>query len=139
MNNKYFVDANGKYLGEFGPGAAAPSNSKEVPLPPQDARQKWSGTEWLTCDEVERDLFKQQRIEAVARIQVTTASGRVFDGDETSQGRMARAILGLQAQPEGATVQWVLSDNTAVDVGAAELQEALTLAGLRQTELWLQA
>ncbi|MNU04313.1 hypothetical protein D3C72_2486760 [compost metagenome] len=52
---------------------------------------------------------------------------------------MARAILGLQSQPEGSTVQWVLTDNTVLDVGIAELQQALTLAGLRQTELWVQA
>jgi hypothetical protein len=36
-------------------------------------------------------------------------------------------------------VQWVLTDNTVLDVGIEELQEALTLAGLRQTELWVQA
>lgn len=89
--------------------------------------------------EIERERFKAGRADAVARITVTTASGRTFDGDENSQGRMARAILGMQTQPEGATVQWVLHDNTAVDVGIAELQEALTLAGLRQTELWVQA
>lgn len=90
-------------------------------------------------DAVVRDRFKADRAEEVARITVTTASGNTFDGDENSQGRMARAILGLQSQPEGSTVQWVLHDNTVVDVGIAELQEALTLAGLRQTELWVQA
>jgi len=88
---------------------------------------------------IDRSAFKAGRAEAVARITVTTTSGRTFDGDENSQGRMARAILGMQSQPEGSTVQWVLHDNTVVDVGIAELQEALTLAGLRQTELWVQA
>lgn len=89
--------------------------------------------------EIERAAFKVERQALVDAITVTTTSGRVFDGDETSQGRMARAILGLQGQPEGSTVQWVLHDNTVVDVGAEELQKALTLAGLRQTELWVQA
>lgn len=89
--------------------------------------------------EIARKAFKAERTEAVARITVSTESGRTFDGDEESQGRMARAILGMQSQPEGATVRWVLSDNTVIDVGILELQEALTLAGLRQTELWVQA
>lgn len=89
--------------------------------------------------ELEREAFKSARVAAVAGITVTTMSGKVYDGDEVSQGRMARAILGMQSQPEGSTVQWVLHDNTVVDVGIAELQEALTLAGLRQTELWVQA
>jgi hypothetical protein len=90
-------------------------------------------------DEQIREEFKNSRDDAVSRITVTTAAGQVFDGDEISQGRMARAILGMQSQPEGSTVQWVLHDNTVVDVGIAELQEALTLAGIRQTELWVQA
>ena len=85
-----------------------------------------------------RELFKLQRAEAVAAIRVTTSAGHVFDGDETSQGRMARAILALQAQGDGSTVLWVLSDNSVVQVGEEELTEALTLAGLMQAELWVQ-
>ncbi|MNL09282.1 hypothetical protein D3C87_1300370 [compost metagenome] len=92
----------------------------------------------LTEDQ-QRELWKAQREQLVAAITVTTTQGNTFDGDEISQGRMARAILGLQSQPEGSTVQWVLTDNTVLDVGIAELQQALTLAGLRQTELWVQA
>lgn len=89
--------------------------------------------------EIERAVFKADRQALVGAITVTTKSGRVFDGDEASQGRMARAILGLQGQAEGTTVQWVLHDNTVVAIGTDELQEALMLAGLRQTELWVQA
>ncbi|WEV90005.1 hypothetical protein [Pseudomonas phage PotUPM1] len=88
--------------------------------------------------EIERERFKARRSEAVARIAVTTSSGRVFDGDERSQGRMARAIVGLMAQPPDTTTTWVLADNAVVEVGIEELQEALTLAGLRQTELWVE-
>lgn len=84
-----------------------------------------------------RALFKQQRAAAVAAIKVTTSAGHVFDGDEISQGRMARAILGLQSQDSSATVLWVLSDNSVVQVGEEELTEALTLSGLRQAELWV--
>lgn len=88
---------------------------------------------------IERTLFKAGRQASVEAITVTTSSGRVFDGDEISQGRMARTILSMQGQPDGYTVQWVLSDNTVVDVSAEELHEALKLAGIRQTELWVQA
>jgi hypothetical protein len=82
-------------------------------------------------------LKKAAREQAVAAISVTTAAGHTFDGDEVSQGRMARAILGLQAQGIGATTAWVLSNNSVLQVNAAELVEALTLAGLRQTQLWI--
>jgi hypothetical protein len=84
-----------------------------------------------------REAWKARRAEAVRNIKVTTTSGRVFDGDEISQARMARAILGLQPAGEGATVTWVLADNTQVSVTAAELSEALNLAGAEQARLWV--
>ena len=84
-----------------------------------------------------REAWKARRAEAVRNIKVTTASGRVFDGDEISQARMARAILGLQAEGEGATVTWVLANNEAVTVTADELAEALKLAGAEQARLWV--
>lgn len=86
-----------------------------------------------------RAAWKARRAEAVRNIKVTTASGRVFDGDETSQARMARGILGLQAEGEGATVTWVLANNEAVTVTADELAEALKLAGAEQARLWVAA
>lgn len=85
-----------------------------------------------------REAWKAQRSESVARIAVTTTAGNTFDGDEISQGRMARAILGLQASSEDATVRWVLSDNSVIQATAAELAEALQLAGRAQETLWVE-
>lgn len=84
-----------------------------------------------------RDEWKAQRAEAVSAIKVTTAAGHTFDGDEQSQGRMARAILGLQVVPAG-TVTWVLANNSVREVGAAELTEALAMAGAEQARLWIE-
>lgn len=89
--------------------------------------------------EIQRALFKIERDALVAGIRVTTSNGRQFDGDELSQSRIARAIAGLQAQPDTLTVRWVLSDNSVADVDVIELQEALSLAILRQAELWAPA
>lgn len=50
---------------------------------------------------------------------------------------MARAILGLQAAGEGAIIPLVLADNNVMQVTAAELTEALTLAGIEQARLWV--
>lgn len=77
-----------------------------------------------------------ERTLLVSRIKVTTSSGKTFDGDETSQMRMARAIIALQATGTP-TTPWVLADNSAVSVSAAELAEALALAGAAQTALWV--
>jgi hypothetical protein len=84
-----------------------------------------------------RQAWKEQRTAAVAAIKVTTAAGNTFDGDETSQARMARAILGLQVSSSD-TVPWVLADNSVISATAAELQEALALAGAEQARLWVQ-
>lgn len=79
---------------------------------------------------------KDARLDAVSRIKVTTASGKTFDGDETSQTRMARAVVALQAAGQSETT-WVLADNTPATVTLAELAEALALAGAEQTRMWV--
>lgn len=84
------------------------------------------------------EQWKRGRTAAVEAIRVTTAAGNTFDGDEESQGRMARAILGLESVPN-ATVTWVLADNSEIQATPAELREALALAGAEQARLWVKA
>jgi hypothetical protein len=84
----------------------------------------------------QRDAWKSSRAIAVNQIKVTTKSGNTFDGGEISQDRMARRILALQAT--GAeSVAWVLADNSVIEATAAELAEALALAGAEQARLWV--
>ncbi|PCK30466.1 DUF4376 domain-containing protein [Pseudoalteromonas piscicida] len=81
-----------------------------------------------------RTLFKMQRAEKVSNITVEV-DGMVFDGDETSQARMARAIV-LMTRSDEKTL-WVLADNTQVEVTKVQLKQACMLAAKRQTELWV--
>lgn len=97
-------------------------------------KTKWKITPF-TQDEM-RAVAKMSRQAQVSEIKVTTISGKTFDGDETSQTRMARAIIAMQAT--GAqTVTWVLADNTATQATVAELTEALALAGGAQAAIWV--
>lgn len=100
------------------------------PLPDDEVE---ANRQALAADE--RSEAKRRRAAAVAAIQVTTRAGNTFDGDEESQGRMARAILVLSSG-FAASVLWVLADNRVVEVSAEELTEALALAGRTQTALW---
>lgn len=77
------------------------------------------------------------RAEAVSRITVEV-DGMVFDGDETAQNRMARAITMFQANnlPADYQTDWVLADNTIAKVTVTQLSQALLLAGKEQTALW---
>lgn len=88
-----------------------------------------------TADQI-RQAWKAERAAAVKAITVTTKSGKIFDGDEQSQGRMARAILGLQASGI-TTVTWVLHDNSVTNASIEDLSEALALAGAEQARLWV--
>lgn len=85
---------------------------------------------------VAADITKSKidRARDVAQIIVKTSSGSEFDGDELAQTRMARAITVLGSN----TIQWKLADNTFKEVDAAELTEALFLAGQTQAEIWIQ-
>ena len=83
-----------------------------------------------------REVATQNRAAAVKAITITTSAGHTFDGDETSQTRMARAILALQGTNTPSTL-WVLADNTAIQVTIAELIEALALSGVAQSALWV--
>ena len=84
-----------------------------------------------------REEWKAQRAALVDAIKVTTQAGNTFDGDEIRQGRMARAIIALDASPAGTTVNWVLADNSVIQATAAELTEALALAGGAQAAIWV--
>lgn len=83
-----------------------------------------------------REAAKAARQIAVENIKVTTAAGNTFDGDETSQTRMSRAILVLSTGA-ATSVPWVLADNTVIQADIAELTEALALAGAEQARLWV--
>lgn len=136
---KYYVDQSGCYIGAFD-GVEPPDNSLEVPSAPSDVRQLWTASGWSEpkkTDEQLREEWKASRAASVEAIKVTTQAGNTFDGDETSQGRMARAILALNAAAPGAAVNWVLADNSVIDATAQEITEALALAGSAQAGVWV--
>jgi hypothetical protein len=122
-----------------------PLTQKVVEANPVDGAQQWavvalSGEDAQaaaqSAAEEARAQAKAAREAAVAAIKVTTQSGKEFDGDEVSQGRMARAIIGLQAA-NAPSITWVLADNTPATVTLAELTEALVLAGQAQAAIWV--
>jgi len=78
---------------------------------------------------------KAERQSAIDTLTVTI-DGMVFDGDETSQTRMARAIVVMQAASIP-TISWVLHDNTVATVTVTQLTQALAAAGAEQARLWV--
>lgn len=141
---------------EIGVFVAAATVSRYAPMPKNgtltappattgEEVAQWRGGQWHVlagrpppppAPPATLEELKARRAQAVDAIKVATAAGNVFDGDEVSQGRMSRAILVLAAT--GGTVPWVLADNSIAQVGAAELTEALALAGAQQAALWVE-
>ena len=78
---------------------------------------------------------KKLRDTAVAAIKVTV-NGKVFDGDEVAQGRIARAVAAAESAAIS-TYQWKLADNSVAEVSLSELKQALALAFQAQSELWV--
>ena len=91
----------------------------------------------LTPEEQEAQdlaIAKRERAIKVAAIKVEV-DGMTFDGDESAQSRMARAITAAETAGLESTV-WVLADNTVATVTKAQLQQALSKAMLAMAELW---
>jgi len=99
--------------------------------------KSWTDDRIYTQTELDAIAYaqaKQDKILAVSQITVTTTSGNVFDGDEVSQNRMARAVTASNA---GDTTQWILADNTQATVTHEELKEALLLSGEATIKIWM--
>jgi len=80
---------------------------------------------------------KAQRKATVDSITVTVQSGKVFDGNEVAQSRMANCILvaGITGLTE---CTWILANNVPTTVTLAELQEALALSVQAMGAVWAE-
>lgn len=149
MTTLYKFDSSGYYTGQHtvtNPYAPQPAGTATAPpTAPEGQVPLWTGQAWALVavpvpagptPEQLREAAKAARTLAVENIKVTTAAGHTFDGDETSQARMSRAILVLSTGA-AASVPWVLADNTVIQASAAELTEALAMAGAEQARLWV--
>jgi hypothetical protein len=74
-----------------------------------------------------QQVGKQEKLQALSNIKVTTSSGKVFDGRDIDQQRMTSAILASSVLNVTET-QWKLADNTVANVSLDELKEALALS-----------
>lgn len=108
MTTLYTFDGAGYYTGQrdiADPYAPQPAGTATAPpTAPEGQVPMWTGQAWALvavpvpagpAPEQLREAAKAARAAAVEAITVTTAAGNTFDGDETSQTRMSRAILVL--------------------------------------------
>lgn len=82
---------------------------------------------------IEYDIWKVDRQSRVNNITVTV-DNMIFDGDEISQGRMARSVIAADSLED--TTEWTLHDNSVVMVTISQLKTACRLAVEAQTAIW---
>jgi len=85
--------------------------------------------------DLNRSYYKAVRAAKMDSLTVATTGGKVFDADEISQARMARALQTADFTGQTET-PWVLADNSVANVSADEMREALALAMQAQAALW---
>ena len=57
----------------------------------------------------------------------------IYQGDEKSQDRMSRAIVGMDDYD---TIEWTAKDNSKVVLLRSDLKQILRLSGIEQTKVW---
>lgn len=77
--------------------------------------------------------WKADRDAAVSKLLIEY-NGAMFQGDEVSQGRMARAITTIALA--GGTIGWLDANNVVHDLTADDLQVILGAAVVAQAALW---
>ena len=80
-----------------------------------------------------KQISKANRTILVENIEVEY-NGVVYQGDETSQDRLSRAINGLP--DDTTTISWKAKDNSSQELTRLDLKEILFLAGQEQTRIW---
>lgn len=75
-------------------------------------------------------LGRQKKVDAISVV----VDGMLFDGDEESQNRMARAVAAADSLLEA--TEWTMADNTVAEVTVQQLKTACRLAGEEQTRIW---
>jgi len=77
--------------------------------------------------------WKQDRQQKVDNIEVTY-NNVVYQGDETSQTRITKAITALP--DDTTTVDWIAKDNSVQSLTRIDLKAILLDAGTQQSKIW---
>jgi hypothetical protein len=78
---------------------------------------------------------KLARANEVKNIIVTIEKGN-FNGDETSQNRLSRALDILQLNPNITEIPWKSADNIFIPLTKSDIEQILVLAGSEQIRIW---
>lgn len=95
----------------------------------------------VTHEEEPIEYFKNRRIETLkmqrdkAEVEPIEYKGYSFDYDEKARDRINAAIIALELQGEGATIEWTTADNADTAVTANDLKMIIAAVAVRSNLL----
>lgn len=95
----------------------------------------------VTHEEEPLEVIKQRKITELkyqrdkAEVEPITYQGYSFDYDDKARDRINAAIIALELQGEGATIEWTTADNEDVVVTAADLRAIVAAVAVRSNLL----
>lgn len=111
-----------------------------IPLSISEDALKDLGVE-VTHEEEPIEYFKNRRIETLkmqrdkAEVEPIEYKGNLYDYDEKARDRINAAIIALDLQGEGASLDWTTADNQDVKVTADDLRMVIAAVAVRSNAL----
>lgn len=156
----YQYDDKGYYIGvlTLDDSDKSPSGRWNIPAkctetePPADKegyKRKYNGTAWEyeeipkepeppepTLDELKTYKITELKAERdTNEVKPIEYNGHLYDYDDKARDRINAAIIALDVQGEGATIEWTLADNTSLTVTSKDLKMVIAAVAVRSNEL----
>ena len=95
----------------------------------------------VSHEEESLEVIKQRKITELkyqrdkAEVQPIEYNGNLYDYDDKARDRINAAIVALELQGEGATIDWTTADNQDVKVTANDLRMVIAAVAVRSNKL----
>lgn len=95
----------------------------------------------VTHEEEHLEVIKQRKIAELkaerdeAEVTPIEYNGNLYDYDEKARDRISAAIIALELQGEGATIEWTTADNADTPVTANDLKMIIAAVAVRSNAL----
>lgn len=83
----------------------------------------------------QRKIMELKRQRDTAEVEPIAYNGHLYDYDSKARDRISAAIIALDVQGEGATIDWTTADNQDVKVTANDLRMVIAAVAVRSNDL----
>lgn len=83
----------------------------------------------------ERKIIELKRQRDTAEVEPIEYGGNSYDFDEKARDRISAAIIALELQGEGATIEWTTADNADTPLTANDLKMIIAAVAVRSNKL----